>query len=131
MGTEAGRRYDPYMARDYSRSAWDDLILSGALTRHMPQASAYDSVGRKRHDLGLPAMCLLAGVMVALLYVWPVLILTQLLADGMRSVIFWPIFGGSIPVVALLAWAITTSERRFWGRNWQNVSDWADPPPWK
>jgi hypothetical protein len=131
VGSGSDPRYDPYMARDYSRSAWDDLFLSGALTRPPAQASPYENVGRKRRDLGLPAMCLLAGVMVALLYVWPVLILTQLLADGMRSVVFWPIFAGSAPAAALVAWAITTFERGYWGRNWQNVSDWADPPPWK
>jgi hypothetical protein len=119
------------MARDYSRSAWDDLILSGVLTRHMPQASPHENLGRGRRDFGLPAMCLLVGVMVALLYVWPVLMLTLLLADGMRSAIFWSIFVGSVPLVALATWVITTFERRYWAGNWQNVSDWADPPPWK
>ena len=119
------------MARDWSRSAWDDLLLSGAVVRPIQSVPVTEAAARPRRNLGLPAMCLLVGVMVALLYVWPVLILTQLLTDGMRSVIFWPIFGASVPVAALVAWAITTHERRYWAGNWQNVSDWADPPPWK
>jgi hypothetical protein len=46
-------------------------------------------------------------------------------------VVFWPILGGSAAAAAAVAWVITTFERRHWARNWQNVSDWADPQPWK
>ncbi len=118
------------MAKDWSRSAWDDLLLSGVVVRPI-QSVPVAHAARPRRDLGLPAMCLLVGVMVALLYVWPILILTQLLAGGMRSAIFWPIFAGSAPVAGLVAWVISISERRYWAGNWQNVSDWADPPTWK
>jgi len=116
------------MGKDWSRSAWDDLLLSGAVTRPVP---TFEPRTGTRRELKLPALCLLVGVIVALLYVWPVLIMTQILAGGMRSVVFWPILTGSAVLAAVLAWAITTYERGYWDRSRHTLPDWADPPPWK
>ena len=118
------------MPKDWSRSALDDLYLEGVITRPI-DAIPFEHLAARRRDLRLPAMCLLAGVMAALLYVWPVLIMTQILAGGMRSAIFWPALAGGAALASLAAWAITTYENGYWARNWHKVGDWADPPTWK
>jgi hypothetical protein len=117
------------MAKDWSRSALDDLYLSGAITR--PTARVEPAVRAGRPNFGLPALCLLVGVTVALLYVWPVLMMTQIIAGGMRSVVFWPILAGSAMLAGVLAWAVTAYERGYWERSRHTLPDWADPPPWK
>ena len=115
------------MGKDWSRSALDDLYLSGSLKRTAPAVGPTVS---RSWNLGLPSLCLLVGVIVALLYVWPVLMITQLIAGGMRSAVFWPILAGSAALAGILAWAITAYERGFWERNRHTLPDWADPPPW-
>jgi hypothetical protein len=82
-------------------------------------------------QLGLAGLCLLTGAMAALLYGWPALMLTELMDVGPRPSIFWSILGGGALVLAVVAFLITKREQRHWARNWQNVSAWADPDPWK
>jgi hypothetical protein len=117
------------MGKDWSRSALDDLYLSGVITR--PTTAFEPAVPARSRNLGLPALCLLVGVIVALLYVWPVLIMTQIIAGGMRSVVFWPILAGSPVLAGSLAWAIKAYERGYWERSRHTLPDWADSPPWK
>ena len=56
----------------------------------------------------------LVGVMVASIYVWPVLILTHFLAFGIPATIFWSVLGGSVIIVSLVTWLIAGRERESW-----------------
>jgi hypothetical protein len=118
------------MAKDWSYAALDDLLLTGQVKRAV-EPRFYEALPRRDLRLGLAGLCLGAGAMTALLYVWPVLFMTQIVAGGMRGTIFWPILVASALVASLVTWAISTREERYWADNWQNVSHWADPPPWK
>jgi hypothetical protein len=118
------------MAKDWSYGALDDMYLSGQLKR-AAEPRFQEIVPRRELRVGLAGLCLLAGVMTALLYVWPVLFVTQVVNDGMRTEIFWPVLAGGAAVASLVTWAITTREQRHWAEHWQDVGDWADPPPWK
>ena len=122
------------MARDWSRAALDDLAFHaaglpapGSAARGLPRV---ESRGYLR-QLGLASLCLLTGAMAALLYGWPALMLTELLDVGPRPLIFWSILGGAALILAAVAFAITTREQRHWAQNWQNVSAWVEPAPWK
>src|ERR1051325_558367 len=118
------------MAKDWSYGALDDMYLSGQLKRAV-EARFHESPPRRELRLGLACLCLLVGVMSALLYVWPVLFVTQVVNDGMRSAIFWPALAGCAVAASIVPWAIRTREQRHWAENWRDVGDWADPPPWK
>jgi hypothetical protein len=41
------------------------------------------------------------------------------------------VLAGGAVVASVVAWALTRREKRHWAENWQEVGDWADPPPWK
>src|ERR1051325_8522310 len=118
------------MAKDWSYGALDDMYLSGQLKRAV-EPRFHETTVRRDLRLGLAGLCLLVGVMGALLYVWPVLFVTQVVNDGMRATIFWPVLAGGAVAASLVTWAITTREQRHWAENWRDVGDWADPPPWK
>jgi len=117
------------MARDWSYGALDDLILTGQIKR-AAEPRFYAESPRRDLRLGLAGLSLLAGAMAALLYVWPVLLLTTIVT-GMRATVFWSVLAGGAALAALVTWAISSRERRHWAENWQEVGDWADPPPWK
>jgi hypothetical protein len=119
------------MAKDWSHSALDDLYLSGQLKRAVEPRFHGAIAPRREVRLGLAGLSLVAGVCVALVYVWPVLMLSAIVAGGPRGGSFWLALGASCAVAAIVAWMVTTREERYWDANRQNVSDWADPPPWK
>jgi hypothetical protein len=125
------------MARDWSRGALDDLAVEPRIARagqlRIDPALSSDAV-RLRLPLdriGLAGMCVLVGAMVALVYVWPALMLTQILVENFSAGIFWSVLAGSAVLAAFIAWAITSYERGYWARNWKRLSDWVDPEPWK
>jgi hypothetical protein len=118
------------MPKDWSYWALEDMILVGEIKRAV-EPRFYEALPRRDLRLGLAGLCLAAGVMTALLYVWPVLFMTQVIAGGMRGTIFWPVLAGSVVVASLVTWAVTRRDERHWAENWLNVSHWADPPPWK
>ena len=117
------------MAKDWSYAALDDLILTGQIKRPA-EPRFYAELPRRDLRLGLAGLSLLAGAMAALLYVWPVLLLTTIVS-GMRATVFWPVLAGGAALASVVTWAITSRENRHWAENWHEVSDWADPPPWK
>ena len=118
------------MARDWSYGALDDLILTGQIKRAAEPRFYAERSPRRDLRLGLAGLSLLVGAMAALLYVWPVLLLTTIVA-GMRATVFWAVLAGGAVLASLVPCAITTRDRRHWAENWQEVGDWADPPPWK
>ena len=118
------------MAKDWSYGALDDMYLSGQLKRAAEPRFRSEQLPRRDLQLGLAGLSLLVGAMAALLYAWPVLLVTTILA-GMRGTTFWAILGSSAAVAAIVVWAITRREEHHWAENWQDVGDWADPPPWK
>jgi hypothetical protein len=117
------------MAKDWSYGALDDLVLTGQIKRPV-EARFYGELPRRDLRLGLAGLSLLVGAMAALLYVWPVLLLTTIVA-GMRATVFWSALAGGAVLASVVAWALTRREKRHWAENWQEVGDWADPPPWK
>ena len=118
------------MAKDWSYAALDDLILSGQLKRPAEPRFYAEPLPRRNLRLGFAGLCLLVGAMGALLYVWPVLLLTTILA-GMSAKTFFAILGCSAAAAAVATWAVTRRDERRWAEKWQDVGDWADPPPWK
>ena len=118
------------MARDWSHGALDDLIQSGAFKPGAEPRFRAEELPRRDVRLGLAGLSLLVGAMAALLYAWPVLLVTTILA-GMRGTTFWAILGSSAAVAAIAVWTVTKREEHHWAENWQDVGDWADPPPWK
>ena len=108
--------------------AQDDLDIDPRLTR-MPRPVA--SAGQAGLQLPLPLMCLFAGVLAALVYAWPVLLVVDIMAGGFRPALFAGILGGSAVFAAVAFWAMTGWEWRHWARNPHAVGDFADPPPWK
>ena len=89
------------------------------------------STGQAGLQLGLPLMCLLAGVLAALVYVWPVLLVVDIMTGGFRPALFAWILVASAVFAAVAFWAVTGWERRHWARNSHALGDFADPPPWK
>jgi hypothetical protein len=115
------------MPRDSSIGAHDDLVVDPRLTRvARPVLSAH----RPRPELGLPLTCALAGVMAALVYVWPVLLIVDVMVGGFRPALFGWILGGCAVLASLAFWAVTAFERRHWARKLHTLGDFADPPPW-
>ncbi|MGZ4258450.1 MAG: hypothetical protein ACXVRE_11870 [Gaiellaceae bacterium] len=122
------------MARDWSRAALDDLSFHTDLLPAPSSAAAGLVRGQSREyrrQLALGGLCLLTGAMASLLYGWPALMLTVLVGRGPRPTIFWSILGGGALVLSTVAYLVTIREQRHWAENWRNVSDWADPEPWK
>ena len=74
--------------------------------------------------------CLLVGVMVTLLYVWPLEFLAYLFADGFSQAIFRGVLGGSVVVLTVATWLYSSREMRYWDENWDTVSDYVTPGPW-
>ncbi len=129
--------YAARMARDWSRGALDDLVVEPRIARagqlRIDRALSGDAV-RLRLPLdriGAAGMCLLVGVMAACVYVWPALLIAQIMSGGFSGRLFWSILALSAVVASLIAWAITNYERGYWSRNWVKISDWVDPEPWK
>jgi hypothetical protein len=124
------------MARDWSRGALDDLVVepriarAGQLRLDRPLPAGSAPVRLPLDQIGLAGKCVLAGAMAAFVYVWPTLMITQILVGGFAARIFWSVLAGSGVLAALIAWAITTYERGYWARNWKRLSDWVDPEPW-
>jgi hypothetical protein len=118
------------MAKDWSYGALEDMYLVGEIKRAVEPRFRAEQLPRRDLRLGLAGLSLLVGTMAALLYVWPVLLVTTIVA-GMRSTIFWPVLAGGAALASLVTWAITSREERHWSEHWQDVGDWADPPPWK
>src|SRR3954452_15145726 len=117
------------MARDWSRSAWDDVLVD--MVRFPRPGEAAERLNlRLVERLGLPGLCLLAGLMAAVVYVWPALLLAHFVFD-LTAVVFWSILGGAVVFGAVAAFAVTAWERDYWDRNRHGVSAWADPEPWK
>jgi hypothetical protein len=122
------------MSGDWSGTTLDDLWFHEALMPARASAAGSFSLGNSLELLSrlrLPALCLLTGLMAALLYGWPLLMLLELMDRGPRPSIFWAILGGGALILAVVAFVITTREQRYWAENWMNVSDWVTPPPWK
>jgi hypothetical protein len=118
------------MPRDWSGGAHDDLVVDARLAR-MAQPSALADLGSRGAgaELGLPLKCVLAGVMAALVYVWPVLLVVDIMAGGFRPALFGLILAGSAVLASLAFWTVTVFERRYWARNVRALSEFADPPP--
>jgi hypothetical protein len=118
------------MSKDWSYAALDDLIQTGQIKRPVEPRFYAERLPGRDLQLGLAGLCLLAGAMVTLLYVWPVLMLTTIVA-GMRATTFCAALGAGAAAATMAVWAITRRDKRYWAENWQKASDWADPPPWK
>jgi len=118
------------MAKDWSYAALDDLIQTGQIKRPVESRFYAEQLPRRDLRVRLAGLSLLVGAMAALLYVWPVLLLTTIVS-GMRATVFWPVLAGGAALASVVTWAITSREKRHWAENWHEVSDWADPPPWK
>jgi hypothetical protein len=116
------------MRRDWSMGAQDDLAVDPRLNRTPRPVNSAEQAGLQ---VRLPLMCLLAGVLAALVYAWPVLLVVDIMSGGFRPALFAWILGGSALLAAVAFWAVTGWERRHWARNSHALGDFADPPPWK
>ncbi len=124
--------YDAHMARDWSRQGLDRERFG--VQRPVFPATLIGAPPSRRlqlGQLGLVGKCLLAGVMAALLYIWPALMATYILSGGFPSVVFWSILAGGVVAFSVAFWAINRLEDRYWAHNWHTVSDWVDEQPWK
>src|ERR1051325_1556683 len=99
------------MAKDWSYGALEDMILTGQIKRTVEPRFYVERQARRDLRLGLAGLCLLVGVMTALLYVWPVLFVTQVVNDGMRAEIFWPVLVCGAALASVVAWLLTTREQ--------------------
>jgi hypothetical protein len=80
--------------------------------------------------------CLALGVMVALLYVWPLEFLVNIFTGGPRW-LFNGVLGASALLAGAIAWILALREMRYWEENWHtvndhwhSVSDFTAPSPW-
>ena len=108
--------------------AQDDLAVDPRLNRTPRPLVSAEQAGLQ---FRLPLMCLLAGVLAALVYAWPVLLVVDIMAGGFRPALFAWILGGSAVVAAVAFWVVTEWERRHWARSPHALGDFADPPPWR
>ena len=115
------------MAKDWSGGAWHDVLFDMVPQRQPGEAAERMNLPLER--LGLPGLCLLVGLMAAVVYVWPALLLAHFLFD-LTAVVFWSILAGAVVVAAVVAFALTVWERGYWDHNRYDVSAWVDPP-WK
>ena len=81
-------------------------------------------------ELRLPLLCVLAAVMAALVYVWPILLIVDILVGGFRPALFGWILAGSVGLASIVFWAVTALEARYWPRKVHSLGEFADPPPW-
>lgn len=101
--------------RLFNRSALLDRLGSGTLEAHPERPPALK--------------CLLVGVMVTLLYVWPLEFIANVLVDGFSRVLFNAVLGTSVVLAASVTWIVTKRELRHWEENWDAVTDFSPPPP--
>jgi hypothetical protein len=122
------------MARDGWRVSeyWDYVDFDARLARKPAVygvAAGGPSVREVLAWLELPAKSAVAGTMIALLYVWPVLMFARIFGIFSSRV-----FGAILALAALVSsvgcWAVTSIEQRRW-RNPDRLPEWVDPPPWK
>ena len=120
------------MAKDWSRAGLDRKLF-GVERAPVRAATTGDSpsLWLQLGQFGLAGKCLLAGVMAALLYIWPVLMVTYFLSGGFRGLLFWSILSGGAVALGIAFWVISRLENRYWADNWHTVGDFADPPTWK
>lgn len=116
------------MRRDWSIGAQDELAVDPRLTRMPRPVAAAEQAGLQ---LRLSLVCLFAGVLAALVYAWPVLLVVDIMTGGFRPALFAWILVGSALFAAVAFWAVTGWERRHWARNSHALGDFAEPPPWK
>jgi hypothetical protein len=115
------------MSRDWSVGAQDDFLVDPRLAHEARPAAR---VGRPAFDLGLPLLCVLAGAMAALVYVWPVLLIVDVMVGRFRPALFGWILAGSVGLASIVFWAVTALEARYWPRKVHSLGEFADPPPW-
>ena len=75
--------------------------------------------------------CLLVGVIVTLVYVWPVEFMVYLLTGGFSRLVFNLVLASGFVVGTSAAWIIAAFETRYWERNLHTLPDFATPPPWR
>lgn len=126
----------------------DYAILNGARAAKLDREWAFeraalvDRLGERREDLlgarrlRPPAFkCLLVGVMVTLLYIWPLESLAYIFSGGYPQAIFVGLFAGSIVVATVVTWILTAREMRRWGDDWEDqwhtLGDFSSPAPWR
>jgi hypothetical protein len=80
--------------------------------------------------LELPAKSAFAGSLAALLYVTPVLFAVKIFV-GFGSRLFAAVIGAGALVGTVASWAISAWERRHWEARRGELSDYAEPPPWR
>jgi hypothetical protein len=122
------------MARDGWRVfLWDDGVVDPRVALK-PVAVGLAAGGPSFREtvalLELPAKSVVAGSLGALLYGAPVLFSAKLFL-GFGARLFAAILAAAAFVASLASWAITTRERSHWQREREQLSDHADPPPWK
>ena len=81
-------------------------------------------------ESALAVKSVLAGVMAALLYVWPAEMLVYIFHGGFRQVVFVGVLAGSWALFAVAFWIAARWEARHWKENWHTVSDFVTPAPW-
>jgi uncharacterized membrane protein YciS (DUF1049 family) len=75
--------------------------------------------------------CMLVGVTVAIVYVWPAQFLIYTYVGGYSSVLFNTLLALGFVVGTAAAWIITAFETRYWERNRHKLPEHADPPYWR
>jgi hypothetical protein len=77
--------------------------------------------------------CLAVGVIVALLYVWPVEFMVYLFTGGYSRAAFNALLAGGVVVGASAAWIITARELRHWEDedSLDTLPDYGAPAPWR
>src|SRR4051794_2764806 len=114
------------MGKDWSGGAWNDVLFD--MVRVPQPGDAGEPMSLRLQRFGLPGLCLLVGLMAAVVYAWPTLFLAHMLFD-LSGVVFWSAFIGVGAVAAVAAFAVTHWERGHWDRKRHGISDWVDPEP--
>jgi hypothetical protein len=117
------------MAKDWSVIALDERLFFPDRSP-VPAGSATPRWDSLRH-LDLAARSLLVGVLITLLYVWPVTMLLSILTGRISSVMFATVLAAGIALTASACWLITQLEARRWARDWHKVSEYAEPSYWR
>jgi hypothetical protein len=128
------------MPKDWSHGSWQDLVIgldatpaAVSVASRLPHRSVPASPGMRLPlsrvgDLGKFAV---AGAMTAALYVWPILMMTTIVNDGMRGIVFFSVLCGSAGLATVVFWVVDWIENRHWKRNWTKLPDYADLPYWR
>jgi hypothetical protein len=130
------------MSRDWSRGAFDDFVIDPRLSRaagvvalaarettECGTASARAKAARAQ--AGMAGKCLLMGVMIALLYVLASADDREHLERRLRAALFASILAGCAGAASLACLIAAELERRYSERNWDRVSEFADPEYWR